>query len=119
MEKQVCDICKKESVRVHLTGQGDYCLACYNTMVLDKYGIEDTFDYPKTMTVMEPSGILHTFHIEHMILGDRVSWEAIEVEGLYHFRELSDAETNGATVARQFFRKIIHFDLFAYTNMGN
>ena len=108
MEKQICDICKKEPVRVHLTGLGDYCLNCYNRMVLDKYGIEDTFEYPKTMSVMESSGSIHTFHIEHMVLGDRVSWDAFETEGHYHFREISDAETNGAAVAQRFFRKIVN-----------
>ena len=108
MENQVCDICREKPVRVHLTGQGDYCMDCYNRLILDRYGIEDTFDYPETMSVMEPSGILHTFHIEHMVLRDRVSWDANEVDGDYHFREISDAETNGAVVAQKFFRKIVN-----------
>ena len=108
MSKQLCDICKEKTVRVHLTGKGDYCLDCYNGLILNRFGIEDTFDYPDTMSVMEPSGTLHTFHIEHMVLGDRVSWDAYEAEGNYHFREMSDAETNGAAVAQKFFRKIVN-----------
>ena len=108
MEKQVCDICKEKPIRVHLTGQGDYCLDCYNSLILSRYGIEDTFDYPETMSVMEPSGTLHTFQIEHMVLGDRVSWDANEVDGNYHFRDISDADMNGAVVAQKFFRKIVN-----------
>lgn len=108
MENQLCDICKQKPIRVHVTGKGDYCLDCYNSLILDEYGIEDTFDYPETMSVMEPSGILHSFHIEHMVLGDKVSWDAYEVDGNYHFREMSDAETNGAAVAQKFFRKIVN-----------
>ena len=108
MENQLCDICKQKPIRVHVTGKGDYCLDCYNSLILDEYGLEDTFDYPETMSVMEPSGILHSFHIEHMVLGDKVSWDAYEVDGNYHFREMSDAETNGAAVAQKFFRKIVN-----------
>ena len=104
MSEQICDICKKESVRVHIKGQGKYCLKCYNSMALERIGADDTFHYPDTMAVMEPNGRCHTFHIEHMIMGDTVCWDAIEQNGGYHFREISDIEANGAAVAQKFFR---------------
>ena len=59
------------------------------------------------MAVMEPNGRCHTFHIEHMIMGDTVCWDAFEQSGNYHFREISDIEANGAAVAQKFFRKIV------------
>ena len=90
-----------------MTGQGEYCLDCYNRLILEKYGIDDTFDYPETMTVMELSGIMRTFHVEHMVLGYRVCWDAYEEDGDYHFRDISDADENGAEAAKRFFRKIV------------
>ena len=88
MSEQICDICKKEPARVHIKGQGKYCLKCYNSMALERIGADDTFHYPDTMAVMEPNGRCHTFHIEHMIMGDTVCWDAIEQNGGYHFREI-------------------------------
>ena len=103
----LCDICKKEPVKIHVEGEGDFCLDCYNKAYLDKIGIEDTYDYPRQMGVIEPGGKMHTFNIEHVILGDLVSWDAYEIGGEYHFREISDLDENGAVIAQRFFKKII------------
>lgn len=107
MSEQICDICGKEPVRIHVKGQGNYCLKCYNTMILERIGADDTFHYPDTMAVREPNGKLHTFHIEHIIMGDTVCWDAFEQNGNYHFREITDIESNGAAAAQRFFRKIV------------
>ena len=107
MSEQICDICKKEPVRIHIEGQGNYCLKCYNTMILERIGVDDTFQYPDTMAVREPNGNLHIFRIEHMIMGDTVCWDAFGQNSIYHFREISDIESNGAATAQRFFRKIV------------
>ena len=75
MSEQFCDICGKEPVRIHVKGQGNYCLKCYNTMNLERTGVDDTFHSPDTMAVWETNGRLHTFHIEHIIMGDTVCWD--------------------------------------------
>ena len=107
MSEQICDICKKEPVRIHIEGQGNYCLKCYNTMILERIEVDDTFQYPDTMAVREPNGNLHIFRIEHMIMGDTVCWDAFGQNSIYHFREISDIESNGAATAQRFFRKIV------------
>ena len=107
MSEQLCDICKKEPARIQITGEGCYCLNCHNEMVLKKYGLENTFDYPETMAVMEPDGKMHTFKVEHVILGAIVSWDAYEQGGNYHFREISAIDANGSVTAKKFFRKIV------------
>ncbi len=56
---------------------------------------------------METNGEIHIFDIEHVILGALVSWEASEVGGNYSFRECSDIDEDGATVAQRFFKKIV------------
>lgn len=104
---KLCDICNKEPAKILITGEGEYCLDCYNAMTLKEAGRTDTFDYPRQITIMEPSGDLHTFNIEHVILGDIVSWDAYEVDGNYSFRECSDIDENGAFVAQRFIRKIV------------
>ena len=107
MQEHLCDICKKEQARIQITGEGRYCLNCHNEMILKKYGMENTFDYPETMAVMEPDGKMHTFKVEHVILGAIVSWDAYEQGGDYHFREISDIDANGTATAKKFFRKIV------------
>ena len=107
MEEYLCDICKKEPARIQITGKGRYCLNCHNEMVLKEYGLEDTFDYPETMTVIEPDGVIHIFQVEHIILGAIVSWDAYEQGGNYHFKEISDIDANGTAMAKKFFRKIV------------
>ena len=104
MSEQICDICKKEPVRIHIKGQGNYGLKCYNSMVLERSGAIDTFHYPDTMAVREKNGRLHTFHVEHIVLGSTVCWDAYEQNGYFHFRETSDIESDGAAVAQKFFR---------------
>lgn len=107
MSEQICDICKKEPARVYITGQGKYCLKCYNTMALNRSGTDDTYHYPDTVAVREADGKLHIFHIEHMVMGDTVSWEAFEQKGNYHFGDISNIAMNGALAAQRFFRKIV------------
>lgn len=107
MSDCLCDVCKKQMAKIQITGQGKYCLDCHNDIILKKFGIEDTFQYAPTMAVMEPSGAMHTFRVEHVILGRIVSWDAYEIDGEYHFKEISDIENNGAAVARKFFQKIV------------
>lgn len=107
MSECLCDICKKQVAKIQITGKGKFCLDCHNDIVLKENGIDDTFHYAPTMTVMEPSGAIHTFRVEHVILGTIVSWDAYEVDGDYHFREISDIGSNGTAVARKFFQKIV------------
>lgn len=103
---KLCDVCKSAPAKILITGEGDYCLDCYNAKILSRFGKEDTFEYPRRITIMEPNGEIHTFDIEHTILGTLVSWDAIEVGGNYSFRECSDIDENGAVVAQRFFKKI-------------
>lgn len=107
MSEQICDICGNEPVRIQVNGHGKYCLKCFNTMILERIGVDDTFHYPDTMAVREPNGSLHTFHIEHMIMGDTVCWDAFGQNGIYHFREISDVGSNGTETARRFFQKVV------------
>lgn len=97
----------KNKAIISITGRGQYCYDCHNKMVMDDYGMPDTFNYAKTMSVMEPSGEVHTFEVNHIILGDIVSWEAVEKQGGYRFNDISDIEDNGVEVAKRFFKKIV------------
>ena len=103
----LCDICRKEPAKVQITGQGCYCLDCYNKATLKEMGIKDTYDYPRHMSVVEPDGEIYSFNVEHIINGDVVTWEATEVDGNYCFRQYSNIYDNGAEVAQGFFRKIV------------
>jgi len=104
---KLCDVCNRVPAKILVTGEGDLCLDCYNARILNRIGKEDTFEYPRRITIMEPGGEIHTFDVEHVILGTMVSWEAKEVGGNYSFRECSDIDENGAVVAQRLFKKIV------------
>ncbi len=61
----ICDICNKQPVKIHIEGEGDYCLDCYNAMILDRMGKDDTFDYPRQITTKEPDGVVNTYRTCH------------------------------------------------------
>ena len=109
MNNQVlCDNCKTSPAIIHIEGRGDYCLKCHNALMLDRFGIDDTFNYAEYMSVVEPGGEIHTFKINHIILGGIVAWEATEQGGDYYFKKISNVNQNGAEIAKQFFKKIVN-----------
>lgn len=104
---QMCDVCKEKTAVISIQGKGQYCYDCHNKMMLELYGMSDTFEYSKIISVIEPGGKLHTFEVNHIILGSIVTWEAKEKHGNYEFRVISDIGENGAEVAQKLFKKII------------
>ena len=62
------DVCKSAPVKIHVASEGNYCLDCYNDRVLSRFGKEDTFDYPRRITVMESNGKSEFSKIESIIL---------------------------------------------------
>ena len=102
----LCCICKTNPAYIHIEGEGDYCRDCHNKKVLDKFGVKNDFSYANTIIITDGDGEIHTFNVEHIILGSIVSWEAREVNGDYSFKEISDIRSNGSEVAQRFFKKI-------------
>ena len=107
MSDCLCDVCKKQVAKIQIAGQGKFCLNCHNNIILKKFGVDNTFHYAPIMAVLEPSGEMHTFRVEHVVLGSIVSWDAYEIDGDYHFKEISGIESNGVVAARKFFQKIV------------
>lgn len=101
-----CEICKKNPAKISI-GNHSYCFDCHNKMALHDMGIDDNFTYAKNMSVIEPNGKIHTFEIEHVVLGGIVSWEANEKDGEYQFRLISQTGEDGADTAQKLFRKIV------------
>ena len=108
----LCDRCGKNPPVIQITGEGSYCADCNNQMMLEKFGKDNTFHYAKNIIISESDGKLHSFRIQHLILGGIVTWEAQEVEGNYHFEDTSDINDNGSEVAQRFFRKIMNGVLY-------
>lgn len=103
-----CDICKKNKAIIRINGSTNYCYACHNAMMLESFGEVDTYQYPGEISVVDDNGENHTLKINHLILGSIVQWEATEVGGGYHFREISELGDSGYLVAKRFFDKITH-----------
>ena len=77
-------------------------------MMLEMFGKDNTFHYAKNIIISETDGKMHSFRIQHLILGNIVTWEAQEVGGNYYFQDVSDLNENGSDVAQRFFQKIIN-----------
>ena len=103
---ELCCVCKKNIPYIHIEGDGDYCRDCHNKKMLDMFGVKNDFNYSDTIMVRDSYGTLHTFKVEHIILGSIVSWEAIETGGDYSFKVISGISDNGTEVAKRFFHKI-------------
>ena len=103
----ICEICKKNPAKIEIDGKHSFCLDCHNKMALEDIGIKDTFAYAKNISVIEPNGSMHTFEVEHVILGGIVSWDANEKDGNYQFRLISHVGEDGAATAQKLFRKIV------------
>ena len=101
-----CEICKKNPAKISI-GNHSYCFDCHNKMALRDMGIDDSFTYAKNMSVIEPNGKMHSFEIEHIVLGSIVSWEANEIDGEYRFRLISDVDEDGTAIAQKLFRKVV------------
>ena len=108
----LCDRCGKNPPIIHITGEGSYCADCNNQMMLEMFGKDNTFHYAKNIIISETDGKMHSFRIQHLILGGIVTWEAQEVGGNYHFEDVSDLNDNGRDVAQRFFRKIMNGVLY-------
>lgn len=104
--EEICEVCKKNPAKIRI-GDHLYCLDCHNKIALENRGINNDFVYAKNISVIEPDGKMHSFEIEHIVLGSIVSWEANEIDGEYHFRLISDISENGTTAAQKLFRKIV------------
>lgn len=101
-----CEICKKNPAKISI-GNHSYCFDCHNKMAFHDMEIDDSLTYAKNMSVIEPNGQMHTFEIEHVVLGEIVSWEANEKDGDYQFRLISDVGEDGTATAQKLFRKIV------------
>ena len=63
----ICEVCKKNPAKIQI-GEHNYCFDCHNKMALKDMGIDNEFVYAKNMSVIEPSGKMHSFEIEHIVL---------------------------------------------------
>lgn len=103
---EICEVCKKNPAKIQI-GKHSYCFDCHNKMALKDMGIDNDFVYAKNMSVIEPCGKMHSFKIEHIVLGSIVRWEANEIDGEYSFRLISDVDEDGTAIAQKLFRKIV------------
>lgn len=106
----LCDICGQREAVIHIEGEGNFCAECHNERVLRRYGKTNEYQYPKTLTIYDSYGELHTFHFMHLILGQIVSWEAEEVkeEKGYDIRGISYLEDNAKRAYFSFLHKVIN-----------
>ena len=70
----LCDRCGKNPPVIHITGEGSYCADCNNQMMLEMFGKDNTFHYAKNIIISETDGKMHSFRIQHLILGGIVSF---------------------------------------------
>lgn len=102
----LCEVCKKNPAKIQI-GDHSYCFDCHNRLALQEMGIDKDFVHAKNISVIEPGGKMHSFEIEHVVLGSIVNWEANEIDGEYCFRLISAVDEDGTAAAQKLFRKIV------------
>lgn len=102
----LCENCHRREAVISIKGEGNFCLECSNQRMLRRCGCRDDFHYARTICVREGSGKLHPFHLQHVIIGNLVSWEAQETGGGYFVHSLSALGDSTREVVRRFQKKI-------------
>ena len=77
-------------------GYRDLCNRCFNVEVAETGGIDFAHVQFEPIELSDAAGVVHRFHFEVRLLGDKVSLEAFELvdgrPGGYQFQVLGDAE---------------------------
>ncbi len=102
-----CCICGSPDVRIHITGDGEYCLACNNARMLERMGKADDYHYQEKIYVMDDEQELHLFHLEHSILGALVHWEAKEEGSCKTISLITDVDEPASRGIKIFYQKIV------------
>jgi len=67
-----CEICGKEANMTFVIGQeGEkkrYCMDCHNRKVAEMMGRQAPEKPPKVLMAVDPSGTVHAFRVEHMLM---------------------------------------------------
>ena len=103
----LCDVCKSKEAVIHITGEGDFCAACHNRRMLDRFLMTNDAVHADHVSVAEPDGAIHTFHVQHLILGAIVSWEAVELTGKYEVRWVSRLSSELQDQVSDFYQRIV------------
>ena len=82
----LCDRCGKNPSVIHIAGKGNYCADCNNQMMLEMYGKDNTFHYAKNIIISETDGKMHSFRIQHLILGNMLPGKHRKSEGTTIFK---------------------------------
>lgn len=103
----LCDKCKRNKAIINIIGVGNFCRECHNAKMINLYGGGNTFDYPKKILVSDAFDEKHIMNIEHIILGDMVTWEAREEGGDYYFKDYTPIYIPGDAAAQSFVEKVV------------
>ena len=103
----VCDLCKTKEAVIHITGEGHFCASCHNRRMLNKFQMPDDAVHAEHVSIAEPDGTIHTFHVQHLILGAIVSWEAVELTGKYEVRWVSQLSSELQDQVSEFYQRIV------------
>ncbi len=87
MENYKCEVCDDLLLPYQTVIYGSYgdqqhlCMKCYNKMITDEFDFEfEHKKFPPT-TLEDSDGLQHEFHFSYQVVGDKISFSAVEVKG--------------------------------------
>ena len=103
----ICDTCGEKPAMIHVEGEGDFCLSCYNKRMAARYRFnKGAFAYPTEAVFTDKDGGLHFFRLSHQVLGPVIRWQAVENDGEHEIVMSASAGDPPAAHIGQFYRKI-------------
>lgn len=81
----LCDVCKINEARIHISGEGAYCFDCHNARISEQYGYDRLAQYAREITVHDASNRPHRLKITNLLLPHCSEWIADEGDNGYQF----------------------------------
>ena len=103
-----CTVCKSAPALIHIKGMGEFCRNCFRKRMAARSGPDaEEYDYPENAAFTDKDGSLHRFCLDHMFIGSRVRWDAVETGGAYEIGMYAHRDDTPADQIGRFFGKIL------------
>ena len=106
-EEHLCDICKQRKPVITIHGEGQFCAACHNKRMLDMFELGEDAVHAEHLSIVETNGKMHTFHVQHLIFGELVVWEANEIPEGYRIQQNFHITENLQGQVKDFYQRIL------------
>lgn len=103
----LCDVCKVNEARIHISGEGAYCFDCHNARIAKQYHFDRLEQFAREIIVYDASNRPHRFSITNLLMPDFSEWIADEGDNGYQFSYMSKPGDDQALALYRLQRKTV------------